>query len=158
MIADKKQLGRFLVKAKKATYAAGDKAVKVREADQSTSMYYEDGEWKYHDNFFGGEPFGGREAVFFKGAPVFIMTYYGKVDTSVSDFKDVYHFLQKALSEIADGKPFRGPEILEEGDYRYVNHTQGDIEHFFGEEIISRSGKEVYRANYIGGLVDLKKE
>ena len=71
------ELRAFLVKAKKATYASGDDSAKIIEKDKSTTLIFEDGDWKYHDNYFGGEPYGGREVVLFQGNPVYIMTYYG---------------------------------------------------------------------------------
>jgi len=39
-------------------YAAGGSAVKTREADHSTTIVLEHGDWKFHDNYFGGEPYG----------------------------------------------------------------------------------------------------
>lgn len=66
------QLCEFLVKAKKATYAAGELAKKIINDDKSTTLIYEDGNLKYHDNYFGGEPYGGREVVFLDGKPIYI--------------------------------------------------------------------------------------
>lgn len=54
---DKKRLCKFLVEAKKSTYAAGERAKKIVEDDKSTTLFFEDGNLKYHDNYFGGEPF-----------------------------------------------------------------------------------------------------
>ena len=84
---DNQALCTFLVRAKRATYASGDQAKEIEEADRSTSLVFEEGDWKYHDNYFGGEPYGGREVVFFKGDPVYIMTYYGWVDKKIIDTK-----------------------------------------------------------------------
>ena len=50
-----KELCQFLVIAKKQTYAAGDKAKKTLEKDKSTTITFEQGDWKYHDNYFGGK-------------------------------------------------------------------------------------------------------
>ena len=49
-----KELCQFLVTAKKQTYAAGDKAKKTVEKDKSTTITFEQGDWTYHDNYFGG--------------------------------------------------------------------------------------------------------
>ncbi|HNY04800.1 MAG TPA: hypothetical protein PKI92_03540, partial [Candidatus Woesebacteria bacterium] len=73
---DIKNLREFLVKAKKSTYASGDASKEIVELDKSTTLIFEEGDFKYHDNYFGGEPYGGREVVFFKGEPVYIMVYY----------------------------------------------------------------------------------
>ena len=77
---DKQRLCKFLVDAKKSTYAAGETAKKIVERDKSTTLIFENGDLKYHDNYFGGEPFGGREVVFLQNEPIYIMTYYGLVD------------------------------------------------------------------------------
>ena len=70
---DTKKLCKFLVEAKKVTYATGDLANKAINSDKSTTLIFENGDWKYHDNYFGGEPYGGREVVFFKNQPIYIM-------------------------------------------------------------------------------------
>ena len=155
---DKQQLCKFLVKAKKSTYAAGDVAQKIVEVDKSTTLVFENGDWKYHDNYFGGEPYGGREVVFFQGKPVYIMVYYGWVSEGVVNVQEVYKTLQGALTLIPEDKPFRGPEKYSQDGAEYINVFKGEIDNFFGEEIIkSAEGKEIYRAKYIGGLVDQRR-
>jgi len=93
---DIQNLKEFLVKAKKNTYASGDKSKKIIESDKSTTLIFIDGDFKYHDNYFGGEPYGGREVVFFKDEPVYMMVYYGLVDKKVNDFREIYKILQKS--------------------------------------------------------------
>ena len=148
-------LRSFLVKAKKAGYASGDAAIKTIEKDHSTTLIYEEDEWKYHDNYFGGEPYGGREVVFYKNLPVYIMTYYGWVNKKVSDIAPIYKTLQEALFLIPENKPFRGPEIYKQNEFIYLNKFEGDITQFSGEETITDiDGIELYKAKYMGGLVD----
>jgi len=155
---DLNELCKFLVKAKKSTYAAGDTAKKIVEADKSTTLIFEDGDWKYHDNYFGGEPYGGREVVFFQSLPVYMMVYYGWVIEGVADVQAVYKTLQGALSLIPEDKPFRGPKKYNLDGAEYINVYEGEIDNFFGEEIIkSVDGNEIYKAKYVGGLVDLRK-
>lgn len=151
---NKKELCKFLVKAKKSTYAAGEKAKKTIGEDKSTTLVFEDRDWKYHDNYFGGEPFGGREVVFLKNEPVYIMTYYGWAAESISDYEKVYGVLQKALSLIPEDRPFRGPTEYREADFIYRNLSTGEIDNFSGEETICQSGKEIYKTKYIGGFVN----
>lgn len=155
---DKQQLCEFLVTAKKATYASGDSAQKIVEADQSTTLVFEEGGLKYHDNYFGGEPFGGREVVFSNGQPVYLMTYYGRVDASISDFGPTYQFLQEALALIPVENPYRGPNKYERDDLVYVNEFVGEVHNFSGEEKIIQAGKEIYSAKYIGGFVNQKND
>lgn len=151
-------LKEFLVQAKKSTYASGNTSQKIVEGDKSTTLTFEDGDFRYHDNYFGGEPYGGREVVFFKGEPVYIMVYYGLVSEEVTDFRGVYKILQASLSLIPKDYPYRGPKEYLEGDYHYLNNFTGEIDNFSGEESISYQGREVYKAQYMGGLVDRRKE
>ena len=154
---DLKNLCEFLVKAKKSTYAAGETAPKVIENDKSTTMIFIDGDWKYHDNYFGGEPYGGREVVFYGNKPVYIMTYYGSVNEDITDLKNIYEFLQQALLLIPDDKPFRGPKEYQINDLKYLNKFTGEIDNFSGEEKIYQNNKLIYQAKYAGGLVDQRK-
>ena len=152
---NEKQLCEFLVEAKKATYAAGDRAKSIKEKDKSTTLIYENGDWKYCDNYFGGEPYGGREVVFYENKPVYIMVYYGFVDKSISDAGSVYKVLQGALSQIPEDKPFRGPDKFEGNGLTYKNTHTGEVDNFSGEETIAiKDGKIIYKANYLGGFVD----
>jgi len=151
---NKKQLCKFLIKAKKASYASGNKAKKIREKDKSKTILFKDGNWKYYDNYFGGEPYGGEEVVFYNNQPVYMIVYYGSVDKSISDFKKVYKFLQEALTLIPKDKPFRGPKKYRQGNYTYTNKFEGEITNFSGMEIITFKNKEIYRVKYIGGLVN----
>ena len=91
---DEASLLRFLLEASRRGYAAGQSAVRTREADHSTTIVIEHGEWRFHDNYFGGEPYGGREVVFLRGRPVWMAVYYGQVDGPNVDA--VYSFLQQA--------------------------------------------------------------
>ena len=154
---DTKKLCEFLVEAKKSTYASGDRADKISEQDKSTTLVFEKGDWRYHDNYFGGEPYGGREVVLFKGDPVYIMTYYGWVNKGTANVEDVYKTLQQALFEISKSHPYRGPEKYTQGNYDYLNSFIGEIDNFYGEEVIKSEGKDLYKARYMGGLVDQKQ-
>jgi hypothetical protein len=157
-VIDLKELCKFLVKAKKATYASGDAAKNIIESDMSSTLTFEDGDWRYCDNYFGGEPFGGREVVFFKNQPVYMMVYYGGVAERVADIKEVYKFLRAALMLVPKGKPFRGPRKHMADDFEYLNTYEGEIDNFFGEETIKLAdGKEIYRAKYSGGFVNQRK-
>jgi hypothetical protein len=150
-------LCKFLVKAKKSTYTSEDNSKNIKENDGSTSLIFTEDNFKYHDNYFGGEPFGGREVVFFDNRPVYIMAYYGKVNNNVEDIQKIYSFLQKALKLITEDKPFRGPKEFKENNLEYINIFEGEIDNFSGEEIIKENGQEIYRAKYMGGLVNQRK-
>lgn len=155
---NKKALRKFLLDSNKAGFSTGNSNKWIKEKDGSTTIAFESGDFRMHDNFFGGEPYGGRYVVFYKGNPVWIMVYYGKVYESVNEFESVYKFLQKALSLMPDEMPLRGPKVLEDGKFKYANEWEGDLEKFSGYEVISQNGQKIYDATYMGGLVDVRKE
>lgn len=62
---NKEGLRQFLLDSNAAGYAGGESKKWVKESDQSTTIPFEQGPWKSHDNFFGGEPYGGRTIVFY---------------------------------------------------------------------------------------------
>jgi hypothetical protein len=146
-----KDLIGFLIKAKKSGYASYSNQIK--EADGSFSTRFEEGDFKFHDNFFGGEPFAGREVVWYKNKPYWMVVYYG-ADTTGKE--EAIPTLTKALSNMPDDFPTRGPKKLTNGEFEYENKWTGDIEKFYGEETIGKKGKQIYKANYMGGLVNLR--
>lgn len=149
----KKRLGQFIFETNIAGYSSGDDSGWKKEKDGSTTILHEKGVWKSRDNFFGGEPYGGSEVVFYKDKAVWMMVYWGDAEKGV-DSKAVYKFLQKSLREMPKNAPFRGPKEYKTGEWRYENSWEGNTEKFKGEEKIFKGGKEVYWAGYIGGLVD----
>lgn len=150
---DTQKLREFILKASRATYASGDNSIKEKERDSSTTIRFEDNEYSFHDNYFGGEPYGGREVVFLHGKAIWMMVYYGFVDPSV-DAKEVYPFLMAGLSHSTVEVPYRGPEVYEEGNFRYENKLIGDVAKFSGTEKIYKNDVCIYEASYAGGLVD----
>lgn len=68
-----------------------------------------------------------------------------------------YGVLRNALKQMPDKCPFRGPKEYKESEYIYTNNWQGKINRFLGEEQITQGDKLIYKANYLGGLVDQKK-
>jgi len=75
----KNELAEFLVRAKKNSYSAGDKARKVALQDGATEITHEEENWKYKDRFYGSEPFCGGEVVFYTNEAVWAMNFYGRV-------------------------------------------------------------------------------
>lgn len=153
MELDTETLKSFILEASKASYASGDSSVKTKEPDGSTTIEYESGSYRYHDNYFGGEPYGGREIVFLDDKPLWMMVYYGLVHSAV-EAKPVYSFLMESLSLATAAMPYRGPSLHERGEFRYENLLTGDVDRFSGTEKIYQSDTCVYEASYIGGLVD----
>lgn len=146
-------LKNFLLHANAAGYASGKEKAWTKESDGSTTIVYEEGSWKSHDNFFGGEPYGGRAVVSHVGKPYWIMVYYGRVMEMV-DPNSVYKILRNALKRMPQDHPYRGPKRYEEGALVYTNTWTGTLENFSGKETIMLDETLAYEASYMGGLVD----
>lgn len=149
----KEALQQFLIDSNKAGYAGGDEKKWIKEPDGSTTIPFEKGEWRSHDNFFGGEPYGGRVIVFHQEKPQWMMVYYGWVEEGVNT-DNVYGILRNALMQMPEDAPFRGPKEYKEGEFTYSNSWSGDVERYSGEEQITQGENVIYKANYMGGLVD----
>lgn len=149
-------LREFLVAANAAGYASGEEKKWVKESDGSTTIHFEQGVFHSHDNFFGGEPYGGRCIVFHENTPYWIMVYYGWVAGGVQT-NPVYATLRTALQHMPEEAPFRGPLEYIQGRHTYTNAWTGDLERFAGEEQIIEVGKVIYQAHYMGGLVNQRQ-
>ena len=77
------KLRLFLVDVNKNTYSTGDESLNKKESDKSTTIEYMKGNWRFHDNFFWGEPYGGRVVVFYKNKPVWMMLYHGYFNKNI---------------------------------------------------------------------------
>lgn len=143
----------FILDSIPASYAAGERATKVKEKDGSTTITFTKGAYTLHDNYFGGEPYGGREVMLLEGKPIWMMVYYGFVHKGTAP-KNVYSLLMKALSNPPADFPFRGPALFPDGANRYENGWQGDVLCFSGTEKIFFGDVCVYEASYTGGAVD----
>jgi hypothetical protein len=147
------ELTDFLANARQRGYAVVGAVPVRREADGSCSLLFGQDDWQYHDNFFGGDPFAGREVVHRADRPVWCMVYYGACATGL-DANDVFRWLREALRMGGTGT-LRGPDSHEGAGWVYGCRTDGDIERFTGTERITVSGELVYRADFAGGWVDL---
>lgn len=154
---DSETLRKFLYESTVGSYANPDVKI-VDEKDGSHTIVCSRDDLTLHDNFFGGEPFGGREVIFEKGKKVWMMVYYGSVEENFNDFKSVYSFLREALRKNTEDVPYRGPKEYQKDEWLYVNEVEGDMESFSGEEKIFYKDESVYSAKYQGGLVDVRKE
>lgn len=138
----------FLIRAKKSCYAGkGSEAAASRMA--SHDFQYQEGDFYYHDTYLGGEKFGGEEAVWRKGKPIWCMNYAGR--TLGENFS--IDFLKEALSKVSADKPFRGPDIFTNGDYHYHSRVEGGFEWYQGYEEIFCREQKIYECFFHGGEV-----
>ncbi|HYG60019.1 MAG TPA: DUF5680 domain-containing protein [Symbiobacteriaceae bacterium] len=71
-------LEQFIVAAKRVTYVgSGKKLLPYRPS--SKDLQHAEGEWVYHDSYFGDSDFAGQETVYFQGKPVWVMNYFGRI-------------------------------------------------------------------------------
>ncbi|MCA9347673.1 hypothetical protein KC930_03800 [Candidatus Saccharibacteria bacterium] len=146
------ELRMFLNKADKP-HADGTAVIK-RGSDGSSTIEYVDGKWSMHDNFFGGEPYGGRQIVRLNGEPVWMCLYYGAITDKTLNVHEVYDFLRKSLQKAPVNGFSRGPKSFKSGSFEYRNVADGDITSYHGHETIFLDGEKIYWADYMGGLVD----
>ena len=123
------ELKQFIYAASRATYASGDESIKVKQSDGSTTIEFAEGDFKFHDNYFGGEPYGGREVVFYQGKAVWMMVYYGLVHSENGN-AEVYGVLMDALRNTTPEAPYRGPKVFERDNWRYENNLEGEVKNF----------------------------
>lgn len=147
---------QFINDPSNAGYAGDDEKKWTKEKDSSTTISFEKGSWKSHDNFFGGEPYGGREVIFYNSKPVWMMVYYGWVEEG-QEADPVYEILREALKQKSGDYQPRGPKEYKQNNFTYSNSWKGNVERFSGEEKIEKSGKLIYRAYYNGGFVDQRR-
>jgi len=150
------ELSKFLVKAKIATYASVGEANERTLEDGAKELTFEDGNLKYHDRYYGFNPFIGEEVVFENEKIVWSMNYYGKIISGVVSAKQIYEFLKMAMRQVKEDRPFRGPDNFKSGDFEYTDESIGDINDFSGTEKILFKGQEIYRLVYHGGIVKNK--
>lgn len=138
----------FLIRAKKNTYAGKAHEVKASRS-QSHDFCYEEKEYSYYDTYLGGEKFAGEEAVWHHGEPVWSMNYVGRVigEHFSGDF------LKEVLSHVPMERPFRGPDIYTNGEYRYHCKTEGKFTWYQGYEEIFYMEERIYECYFHGGMI-----
>jgi len=151
-----KELAIFLVKAKSQAYAGEGKEILSQRPDFK-ELEFSEGDYDYRDSYAGFFFAPGQEVVRFKGKPIWAMAYSGgmlqEYHGDVTFAKQTFTFLKKCLLRIQVARPLRGPEKFQEGDFEYKDTSKGDLSDFSGTEHIFYRGKEVFRQQYIGGLI-----
>ena len=144
-------LAEFLVSAKRNSYASGSTG--KQEKDHSTLFEFEEGDWRYKDQYYGTDHFIGHETVWKKKRPVWGMNYHGiKLDTLFDD-KRLFTFLREALQRVEASRPFRGPASYSARDLTYADYNTGDPASFRGVEFIYQTGRAIYQLDYHGGTI-----
>ncbi len=145
------KLTKFLIKAKIATYASLGETSQSFIDDNFKELTYHDNKYKYLDRYYGFNPFSGNEIVWENDDIIWSMNYFGKVYSNNISCEKVYEFLQSALRQVKEDRPFRGPNYFKMSDFEYIDESVGDIIEFTGVERILYKEYEIYRLNYHGG-------
>jgi hypothetical protein len=148
---NKTELAKFLVEAKKNTYATQKgKVNSSRKA--SKDLAYRKGDYFYLDSYFGRKDFSGEEIVYHKEIPIWGMNYYGKMfeDDLPEGFIET---LREALVKVELKEPYRGCREYKRGEYLYSCDVDGSIDFYHGYEKIDYKGREVYRLYFHGGFI-----
>ncbi len=144
MNINSKEFLEFLVKAKKGTYANGDASKSSSSRLLSKDYHYEDGNFTYHDTYFGGINFMGEEVVYYNDNILWGMNYYGvTIDSNLTE-EMMDKVLRIALMKVGEDEniiPVRGPKEFVNGDYLYTFSVDGDMENFVGIEKICKGNK-----------------
>ena len=159
---DLQLLAKFLVMAKKQTYASGDEAKVASSREASNDYHFEtelEGQhFAYHDTYFGGVRFMGEEVVYCgEGAPKWGMNYRGetlRLDMSEAAMDAVLRPALAAVGEDASVLPVRGPRHFERDGYVYDFEVEGVLASFRGEEKVMKDGELIYQLHCEGGIIE----
>lgn len=148
-----KDLNDFIVKAKSVSYVGGGQKL-LPSRPGSHDLQFGEGNWNYHDCYFGSSDFIGEEAVYFKHRIIWIMNYYGRIiGPAMITAEEAGKIIMASLSKMYLEGRFLGGFKHVERDYVYFDTNQGDIASFTGREWIDLNGKTVYELQYHGGLI-----
>lgn len=146
------ELSDFLVEAKRNAYIGEESVYKILE-DGCKEYVFQKDNLAYRDRYFGFGFFSGEEVVFWDKKPYWAMNYCGELLDKHPSARETYDFLGEVLAEVSGKVPFRGPKFFSRGKFVYLNHIEGKIDKFIGEEFILFDGKKVYELYYHGGFI-----
>lgn len=147
---------KFLIEAKKQTYA-NETVEKVANTRQNSKDYeYKKDKMVYHDTYFWGTKFIGEEVVYVDNKTYWAMNYYGVTLDETLKEEAMDKALRPALMNVGKDKdiiPVRGPKEWVNGEYKYSFNVIGDINYFSGIETIYKNNKKIYELKCNGGLI-----
>jgi hypothetical protein len=153
MDIDLNELNTFIVRAKAATYVGNAEQVAPCRLG-SHDLRFSDGEWAYHDSYFGGSDFIGEEVVYFGEKPVWAMNYYGRIlRDDILSAAEAGQMIKASLSRMYQDGRFLGGFEHTENDLIYIDTSEGNADSFHGHEFIRRGQEVAYELLYHGGLI-----
>jgi hypothetical protein len=147
------ELEAFIVAAKRRTYV-GDGAPAGPLRPASHDLHHAEGDFVYHDCYFGGADFVGEEVVYWRERPVWAENYLGHIlEPHLISAERAGQVIKSSLTKMyAEGRFLGGFEATD-GDCTYHDNSTGDGTWFQGRECIDRAGRTVYELHYHGGLI-----
>ncbi|MBN1995006.1 MAG: hypothetical protein JW953_20090 [Anaerolineae bacterium] len=148
------QLNLFIVRAKAATYVGGG-AKSLAYRPGAHDLQFHEGNFAYLDSYFGGTDFLGQEVVYFRGRPVWVMNYYGRIlESDLIRADEAGQIIKQSLSALyQEGRFLGGFEYSTAKNDTYFDTNEGEMTSFTGKEWIMRQNTRVYELVYHGGLV-----
>ena len=147
------ELNTFIVRAKADTYVGGGEHSAASRLG-SHDIRFSDGEWAYHDSYFGGSDFLGEEVVYFASRPVWAMNYYGRIlRVDLITALQAGQIIKASLSRMYKEGRFLGGFRFSENNFTYVDASEGAADCFHGRESIIHGKETAYELVYHGGLI-----
>jgi hypothetical protein len=147
------ELHAFIIRAKQSTYVgSGQKLLPYRLGSHDLQLIEDD--WSYHDSYLGEGDFIGQEAVYYRQKVVWAMNYFGRIlNPALITSAQAGAMIKTSLTKMYQEGRFLGGFEHTEGEFTYVDTSEGDVRFFTGKEWISRDGEIVYELVYHGGLI-----
>lgn len=149
-------LYKFLIEAKKQTYANKNIKKVISSRNGSFDYEYRDGKMTYHDTYFGGTKFIGEEIVYNSdNSPIWGMNYYGVTLNENLNEEMLDNALRPALMNVGEDNilPIRGPKEYMNNGYRYTFEVNGNLDCFDGIETIYYNNEKIYVLKCHGGII-----
>ena len=147
---------KFLIEAKKQTYA-NENVPKIGSSRLNSKDYeYKKDNMIYHDTYFGGTNFIGEEVVYIDNQTYWAMNYYGTTLDKTLGEEAMDKALRPALMKVGEDVnviPVRGPKEFINGEYKYTFEIRGDINCFNGIESVYKNDVKIYELRCTGGLI-----
>lgn len=149
------KIEKFLIEAKKQTYANESAEKVVNSRLNSRDYEYRNENMIYHDTYFGGARFIGEEVVYVNNEIYWAMNYYGVTLDETLGEEAMDKALRPALMKVGEDNniPVRGPKEFINGEYKYCFNVEGDINYFNGIETIFKGNTKIYELKCSGGLI-----
>ena len=146
-------LEAFVVVAKRQTYVgSGTPTDPLRPG--SHDLEFADGEFSYHDSYFGGTDFAGEEVVYWRARPIWAENYFGHIlEPDLISSERAGQVIKSSLTKMYSEGRFLGGFNAVDGDCAYQDASRGNVTWFQSREWIDRGGTTAYELYYHGGLI-----